>query len=206
MGSVTFDPILNLLKTMYKKKSWGTELVNEPWFRETVFGPKVAIIVDLSNESNDNKQWDRIQYLDVSISCEISFDAAPSGGQRSSIGRLPKPVSSSAAKLGIMFPESTNEAIVSGCESSHSPRSKAKTLSIVPLRSKLRSTLKQNLRSFVHMITSGQRRYSSPDFQVILRGLRAWTGARFSDEGPMLETLDYTIRIGSTPTFLKFGC
>ena len=23
-----------------------------------------------------------------------------------------------------------------------------------------------------------------------------------SDEGPMLETLDYTIRIGSTPTFL----
>ena len=26
-----------------------------------------------------------------------------------------------------------------------------------------------------------------------------------SDEGPMLETLDYTIRIGSTPTFLYFG-
>ena len=26
----------------------------------------------------------------------------------------------------------------------------------------------------------------------------------FSDEGPMLETLDYTIRIGSTPTFLYF--
>ena len=25
-----------------------------------------------------------------------------------------------------------------------------------------------------------------------------------SDEGPMLETLDYTIRIGSTPTFLYF--
>ena len=25
-----------------------------------------------------------------------------------------------------------------------------------------------------------------------------------SDEGPMLETLDYTIRIGSTPTFLCF--
>ena len=24
------------------------------------------------------------------------------------------------------------------------------------------------------------------------------------DEGPMLETLDYTIRIGSTPTFLYF--
>ena len=23
-----------------------------------------------------------------------------------------------------------------------------------------------------------------------------------SDEGPMLDTLDYTIRIGSTPTFL----
>ena len=26
----------------------------------------------------------------------------------------------------------------------------------------------------------------------------------FSDEGPLLETLDYTIRIGSTPTFLYF--
>ena len=25
-----------------------------------------------------------------------------------------------------------------------------------------------------------------------------------SDEGPMLETLDYTIHIGSTPTFLYF--
>ena len=25
-----------------------------------------------------------------------------------------------------------------------------------------------------------------------------------SDEGPMLDTLDYTIRIGSTPTFLYF--
>ena len=25
-----------------------------------------------------------------------------------------------------------------------------------------------------------------------------------NDEGPMLETLDYTIRIGSTPTFLYF--
>ena len=25
-----------------------------------------------------------------------------------------------------------------------------------------------------------------------------------SDEGPMLETLDYTILIGSTPTFLYF--
>ena len=26
----------------------------------------------------------------------------------------------------------------------------------------------------------------------------------YIDEGPMLETLDYTIRIGSTPTFLYF--
>ena len=26
----------------------------------------------------------------------------------------------------------------------------------------------------------------------------------FCDEGPMLETLDYTIRIGSTPTFSYF--
>ena len=29
-------------------------------------------------------------------------------------------------------------------------------------------------------------------------------GFFLSDEGPMLETLDYTIRIGSTPTFLYF--
>ena len=28
--------------------------------------------------------------------------------------------------------------------------------------------------------------------------------ANFSDKGPMLETLDYTIRIGSTPTFSYF--
>ena len=27
-----------------------------------------------------------------------------------------------------------------------------------------------------------------------------------SDEVPMLETLDYAIRIGSTPTFLYFKC
>ena len=34
---------------------------------------------------------------------------------------------------------------------------------------------------------------------------RALALCRFlSDEGPMLETLDYTIRIGSTPTFLYF--
>ena len=26
----------------------------------------------------------------------------------------------------------------------------------------------------------------------------------FSDEGPTLETLDFSIRIGSTPTFLYF--
>ena len=31
------------------------------------------------------------------------------------------------------------------------------------------------------------------------------TNVKFlSDEGPILETLDYTIRIGSTPTFLYF--
>ena len=29
-------------------------------------------------------------------------------------------------------------------------------------------------------------------------------GSSLSDEGPMLETLDFTIRIGSTPTFLFF--
>ena len=27
----------------------------------------------------------------------------------------------------------------------------------------------------------------------------------FSDEGPTLKTLDFTIRIGSTPTFLYFN-
>ena len=32
-------------------------------------------------------------------------------------------------------------------------------------------------------------------------GIELWF---FFDEGPMLETLDYTIRIGSTPTFLYF--
>ena len=30
------------------------------------------------------------------------------------------------------------------------------------------------------------------------------TSLFLSDEGPMLETLDHTIRIGSTPTFLYF--
>ena len=30
------------------------------------------------------------------------------------------------------------------------------------------------------------------------------TSQQHSDEGPMLETLDHTIRIGSTPTFLYF--
>ena len=32
-------------------------------------------------------------------------------------------------------------------------------------------------------------------------GCKSWF---LSHEGPMLETLDYTIRIGSTPTFLYF--
>ena len=31
-----------------------------------------------------------------------------------------------------------------------------------------------------------------------------WETIFLSGEGPMLETLDYTIRIGSTPTFLYF--
>ena len=34
--------------------------------------------------------------------------------------------------------------------------------------------------------------------------MRLLNGWFLSDEGPMLETLDYTIRIGSTPTFLYF--
>ena len=33
---------------------------------------------------------------------------------------------------------------------------------------------------------------------------REVTQVFFSDEGPTLETLDYTVRIGSTPTFLYF--
>ena len=52
--------------------------------------------------------------------------------------------------------------------------------------------------------------FLSPDFcHVIISLLYQFT--RFfiyflflSDEGPLLETLDYTIRIGSTPTFLYF--
>ena len=37
------------------------------------------------------------------------------------------------------------------------------------------------------------------------RWLNGFTASLFlSDEGPMLETLDYTIRIGSTPTILYF--
>ena len=40
------------------------------------------------------------------------------------------------------------------------------------------------------------------DFPVIARA--QFFNRFLSDEGPMLETLDYTIRIGSTPTFLYF--
>ena len=32
----------------------------------------------------------------------------------------------------------------------------------------------------------------------------AMTKGQYADKGPMLETLDYTIRIGSAPTFLYF--
>ena len=42
----------------------------------------------------------------------------------------------------------------------------------------------------------------SPTFQAL--ALRQRKKGFLSDEGPMLETLDYTIRIGSTPTFLYF--
>ena len=48
-------------------------------------------------------------------------------------------------------------------------------------------------------------------YQVIVNDERASQIHKFcnrqsflSDEGPMLETLDYTIRIGSIPTFLYF--
>ena len=39
--------------------------------------------------------------------------------------------------------------------------------------------------------------------QAILLGQSFWIWF-LSDEGPMLETSDYTIRIGSTPTILYF--
>ena len=39
-------------------------------------------------------------------------------------------------------------------------------------------------------------------FQAL--ALRQREGPMLSNEGPMLETLDYTIRIGSTPTILYF--
>ena len=38
---------------------------------------------------------------------------------------------------------------------------------------------------------------------LALRQRKTWK-LFLSDEGPMLETLDHTIRIGSTPTFLYF--
>ena len=48
-----------------------------------------------------------------------------------------------------------------------------------------------------------QRRHPGCYIQLVsqLVSLFNWF---LSDEGPMLETLDYTIRIGSTPTFLYF--
>ena len=39
---------------------------------------------------------------------------------------------------------------------------------------------------------------------IRIHSLTFWALA-LSDEGPMLEMLDYTIRIGSTPTFLYFN-
>ena len=44
------------------------------------------------------------------------------------------------------------------------------------------------------------------DFDILLFNVSSVgpSSSFLSDEGPMLETLDYTIHIGSTPTFLYF--
>ena len=42
------------------------------------------------------------------------------------------------------------------------------------------------------------------DEEMFLWGNKPILNSFLSDEGPMLERLDYTIRIGSTPTFLYF--
>ena len=42
------------------------------------------------------------------------------------------------------------------------------------------------------------------DLLALLASLWTKDSFVFSDEKPMLETLDYTIRIGSTPTILYF--
>ena len=53
--------------------------------------------------------------------------------------------------------------------------------------------------------------FLSPDSLTFCHVIISYRFTRFfiyflflSDEGPMLETLDHTIRIGSTPTFLYF--
>ena len=53
--------------------------------------------------------------------------------------------------------------------------------------------------------------FLSPDWLTFCHVIISYKFTRFSiyflflsDEGPMLETLDHTIRIGSTPTFLYF--
>ena len=42
------------------------------------------------------------------------------------------------------------------------------------------------------------------DMYIVRNVISVYPFCFLSDEGPMLETLDYTIRIGSTPTFLYF--
>ena len=39
---------------------------------------------------------------------------------------------------------------------------------------------------------------------LVMTSISSYDHVYPSDEGPMLETLDFTIRIGSTPTFLYF--
>ena len=53
--------------------------------------------------------------------------------------------------------------------------------------------------------------FLSPDWLAFCHVIISHKFTRFfiyflflSDEGPMLETLDHTMRIGSTPTFLNF--
>ena len=84
-------------------------------------------------------------------------------------------------------------------------------LKFVHLHPVYRSTLKiTNTSLFLHLIMH-LLLFLSPDWLIFCHMIISYKFTRFfiyflflSDEGPTLETLDYTIRIGSTPTFLFF--
>ena len=74
----------------------------------------------------------------------------------------------------------------------------------------LRET-EREFHDFLTLLTSTEKLLTRLGFKLALasgtlvRRSTSWAIELFlSDEGPMLETFDYTIRIGSTPTFLYF--